>query len=108
MPPRGALLFLAAALPVWVFLCWRLARLRRSVGAAEMPLGPATAVTLGRGLLIAGVAGFLFLDPTGAAVWIPGPLYALAALLDRLDGALARRTASVSALGAALDVTTDA
>ena len=35
-------------------------------------------------------------------------LYAVAALADRADGALARRTNGVSALGAKLDVATDA
>ncbi|ELZ98503.1 CDP-alcohol phosphatidyltransferase family protein [Haloferax sulfurifontis] len=75
-------------------------------------LGVPTAVTLTRGFLVAGVAGV-------AGVALHGPLsppwawaaavgYGVAAALDALDGALARRLDRVSRLGARLDTAVDA
>ena len=66
-------------------------------------------VTLGRGLLVAGVAGFLFLpEPTGWHAWLPGSLYVLAVFADYIDGYLARLHNSASEFGAALDRNFDA
>ncbi|HVU50257.1 MAG TPA: CDP-alcohol phosphatidyltransferase family protein [Polyangia bacterium] len=88
-----------------------LARLRREVSpTGENTLAPislATFVTLTRTLLIVLVAGFALVPPTGPALWFAGALYTLAALGDRADGALARRT-GITALGARLDVAADA
>jgi CDP-diacylglycerol---glycerol-3-phosphate 3-phosphatidyltransferase len=97
--------FLAASL-----LCWSVVvgNLRRARAHAPAPLGVATAVTLGRGLLVSLVAGFVLVRPEGAIAWLPAGLYALAALADRLDGSLARRRGEVTALGAELDGATDA
>ena len=67
-----------------------------------------TWVTLGRGLLCSLVAGFTLLPPAGAIRWAPAALYAVAALADRGDGALARRRGAVTALGTHLDGATDA
>ena len=76
--------------------------------AGSQPLTVATWVTLGRGWLLVPFAGFLFVDPGGGtAAWIPGGLFAAATLLDTVDGAVARRTDSVSELGGRLDVETD-
>jgi CDP-diacylglycerol--glycerol-3-phosphate 3-phosphatidyltransferase len=102
--------FVAAATVTWLFLVVTLARLRRAHGDdGRAGLSAATWVTIARGLLIALVAGFaLERIPAGRAPWVPGALYTLAALADLADGALARRTARVTALGAKLDVTTDA
>jgi CDP-diacylglycerol--glycerol-3-phosphate 3-phosphatidyltransferase len=99
--------FSAAAGATWLVLAWSFARLRRQMSAA--PITPATWLTLARGLVIAIVAGFATAPiPAGALAWAPGVLYSLAALADRLDGAVARRTARVTQLGARLDVMTDA
>jgi CDP-diacylglycerol--glycerol-3-phosphate 3-phosphatidyltransferase len=112
-PPAG-LGFLAGALPVWLWLCRALhARLDDNLpiaGAATVlpSLGAPTGMTLARGLLISAVGGFLLLPVRPLFLWIAGPLYALAAILDGCDGALARRTGRATRLGAALDVTTDA
>lgn len=98
--------FLAAVGATWLTLAWSFARLRRQ---RPEPITPATWLTLARGLVIAIVAGFATAPvPAGALAWAPGVLYSLAALADRLDGAIARRTARVSQLGARLDVMTDA
>jgi CDP-diacylglycerol--glycerol-3-phosphate 3-phosphatidyltransferase len=102
--------FTPVATVTWLSLVLFLERLRRAHDAgARAALSPATWVTLARGLLIALVAGFVPGPvPAGGARWLPGALYAIAAFADRADGALARRTAGVTALGARLDVTTDA
>ncbi|MFC7009169.1 CDP-alcohol phosphatidyltransferase family protein [Halalkalicoccus salilacus] len=46
--------------------------------------------------------------PTESLVWLPAALYGLAALLDYVDGTIARLTDHVTTLGARLDVEIDA
>jgi phosphatidylglycerophosphate synthase len=107
-PSVNAARFAAGGLATWLSLVVVLVRLRCE-HAYLGPLSAATGVTLARGLLISLVAGFaLGPAPIGPALWLPGVVYGLAALADRLDGALARRMGAVTALGAKLDVTTDA
>lgn len=61
-------------------------------------------VTLGRGFLVASVAGFLFFpEPAGWYKWLPGSLYILGVFADYADGYLACLHNSVSEFGAALD-----
>lgn len=72
-------------------------------------LGPANRVTLARTILVGGVAALaadsLTRDvPVGVLV----PLAAVALLLDGVDGLVARRTASETALGARFDMEVDA
>ena len=68
----------------------------------------ATAVTLGRGVALAVFAGFLTAGlPAGRGAWLPAVLFALAAGLDTVDGAIARATDSVSELGGRLDTEMD-
>jgi CDP-diacylglycerol--glycerol-3-phosphate 3-phosphatidyltransferase len=103
----------AMAICTWLFLLVTLARLRRkhssTVETTLAAIGPATWLTIGRGFLIALVAGYAVgVVPSERALWVPGLLYSCAALADRGDGALARRRAQVTALGAELDVATDA
>jgi CDP-diacylglycerol--glycerol-3-phosphate 3-phosphatidyltransferase len=114
-PTATAWSFAAGSLGTWLYLVVVLTRLRREHASPAReeaylpPLSAATWVTIARGLLISIVAGFaLGLPPVGRARWLPGTIYAVAALADRLDGALARRAGRVTALGAKLDVTTDA
>jgi CDP-diacylglycerol--glycerol-3-phosphate 3-phosphatidyltransferase len=98
--------YLAGALGTWLVLLISLTNALREHSPAA--LSAASWVTIARGLLVALVGGFAAGPaPSGAARWAPGALYALAALGDRLDGAIARRTKRASALGAALDVRTD-
>lgn len=87
-------------------LLWR--GLRRGAWARTR-LGPANRVTLARGVLVALLAGTLA-DPAllaAQAAWLFGAaLVALA--LDGVDGWVARRTGSASALGARFDMELDA
>jgi CDP-diacylglycerol---glycerol-3-phosphate 3-phosphatidyltransferase len=111
-PTAASWAFVVGALPTWLYLVACLTRLRRERPTSEdggrTALTWATWVTIGRGFLVSVVAGFaLEPAPAGRARWIPGVLYALAALADRADGALARWTKTTTALGAKLDVTTD-
>ncbi|MDR0781279.1 MAG: CDP-alcohol phosphatidyltransferase family protein [Pseudomonadales bacterium] len=94
-------------LPIW-FLAWqRRAHNRSDEKAAPFrDLGWGNRLTLLRGLLLAALGGFA-LQPAGTP-WLPAACYGSAALLDRLDGEVARRTRHCSELGAALDTLYDA
>ncbi|MFC5949356.1 CDP-alcohol phosphatidyltransferase family protein [Pseudonocardia lutea] len=73
-------------------------------------LGPADLVTLGRAVLIGGVTA-LVVHGFAAGVTPVVPLVGLAAValsLDFVDGRVARRTGTASALGARFDMETDA
>lgn len=71
-------------------------------------LGPGNGLTFVRGMLIAALAGFLFLPlPPGWLAWLPGLLYTTAALADLFDGYLARRSNHVTSLGERLDMSLD-
>jgi CDP-diacylglycerol--glycerol-3-phosphate 3-phosphatidyltransferase len=95
-----------------------LLRLRQVLRQHPLPagasLGLANFVTLWRGGLVALAAGFIGLRPAAGGVpaamvaWMPGCLYLAAALLDRLDGWIARRLRRESDLGACLDGEFDA
>lgn len=100
---------------VWGFIYYQTRRrvtLNRPSEAAPLydRLGWANRLTLLRAWLIAAVAGFLFQPwPEGPALsWLPGMLYLLAAVLDRVDGFVARRTGQSSQLGNDLDTVSDA
>jgi len=70
-------------------------------------LGNANRLTLLRGWLIAACGGFLLLPSESAGV-APALCYSLAAILDRLDGYVARRSGNVTLLGSELDTRIDA
>ena len=79
-------------------------------GAPVAPtLGVANAVTLARGWLYAGVAGFLLVVPPAGSAWrwLPFAWYGAGAALDWVDGALARTLGRPSRLGARLDFAFD-
>jgi CDP-diacylglycerol--glycerol-3-phosphate 3-phosphatidyltransferase len=71
-------------------------------------LGWGNWITLLRGVLTAGVAGFLLLPrPEGWLAWLPAILYSLAVIADALDGFFARRFNQVTRLGSILDLSFD-
>lgn len=68
----------------------------------------ATAVTVVRGTAVVVLAGFLATgQPAGPAAWLPPLLFAAAALLDGLDGVVARALDAVSPFGTRLDAEVD-
>jgi len=91
--------------------CWQRRDTNRPTEFAPLytSLGLANRLTLLRGLLIAMTAGFIFQHPQFAfTIWIPALLYSVAAILDRVDGFVARRTKHSSLLGSTLDNIFDA
>jgi CDP-diacylglycerol--glycerol-3-phosphate 3-phosphatidyltransferase len=91
--------------------CWRLRALNRAAADGVMfaGLGWANRITLLRGLLIAACGGFLVPAHTVLALgWIGGPLYSTAAILDRVDGFVARRSGQTTLLGTEFDTSVDA
>ncbi len=98
---------LAGALPVWAWCSWLLYRGlpdNRRQGDPELllGLGAPTRITMFRGLLVAITSGFLALPGVAA------PAYTAAAILDGIDGRLARRSKRETHLGSMLDVSVDA
>ncbi|WP_255190821.1 CDP-alcohol phosphatidyltransferase family protein [Natronobeatus ordinarius] len=99
---------------VGVMLAVEVLIVRRTIEVTHRRAGPqrltlATVVTIHRGVVLAVLAGVLALEnPTGTLVWAPGVLFALAASLDAVDGAVARATDAVTELGDRLDVELDA
>lgn len=90
---------------------WQRRELNRFSPDAELypDLGLANRLTLLRGWLIAATGGFLFLPFASSWIgWIPAAFYSVAAILDRIDGFVARRTSRTSQLGSELDTVFDA
>lgn len=84
-----------------------LARALNRHGTAQ--LGPADRVTLTRAVLVGGVAA-LVADSFARSVSVPAlvTLAAVALVLDRVDGWVARRTSTASQFGARFDMDVDA
>lgn len=95
---------------VWRQCAQRLCDNRATEDAALYPnLGWANRLTILRGFLIALCAGFLYQDLKHAfLMWLPAAFYSIAAILDRVDGYVARRTQRTSIMGNALDNVFDA
>lgn len=91
------------SLALWALLTPALRRSRK------WSLGPADLVTLARSVLVGGVAA-LVADRFGEAQPIPlfATLAGIALALDAVDGQVARRTGTASALGARFDMEVDA
>ena len=70
-------------------------------------LGLANLITLVRGLLYAVVVGFAFVPPGTTLVWVPALCYGTGAVLDRIDGLVARTVGEETALGRRLDMAFD-
>lgn len=96
-----------AGLGYGVATCIALTRGLSRSGAAD--LGPADRVTLGRAVLVGGVAALTvdsFHRPAPVAVTVT--LTVVALVLDAVDGRVARRTGTANALGARFDMEVDA
>lgn len=99
---------LALAYQLWVL--WQNLSFNHRIGVSELlpNLGAGNLMTLGRGMLVAGLIGFLFAPwPEGWLVWVPAALYTLADAADYLDGYLARIHNQSTRLGEILDMSFD-
>jgi CDP-diacylglycerol---glycerol-3-phosphate 3-phosphatidyltransferase len=98
----------------WLWVCWQLWKLldlnRKEIDSPLYhQLGIANQLTLLRGGLIALTAGFLLQPaPQNELAWVPGLLYGIAAILDRIDGWVARINQRITQLGSELDTVYDA
>ncbi|QIY99596.1 CDP-alcohol phosphatidyltransferase family protein [Streptomyces sp. S1D4-11] len=103
MGPAGWLTGLAFALATWAVLTRALRRSR------PRSFGPANRVTLGRAILVGGVTA-LVADSfeSSPPVSLLVGLTAVALILDGVDGKVARRTGTSTALGARFDMEVDA
>jgi CDP-diacylglycerol--glycerol-3-phosphate 3-phosphatidyltransferase len=99
---------LTLSLAAWLIVAATLWRSRRLLDPRATRLGPATQLTLLRGLLVSLAAGLAPVPPVGAVRWLPALLYAAAAICDRFDGIIARHLGQTTALGARLDEAMDA
>jgi CDP-diacylglycerol--glycerol-3-phosphate 3-phosphatidyltransferase len=106
-PPDGFLVGVVGILAVeFGLLWWLLSPTDPTTEPQTITL--ATWVTIGRGVPLALLAGFLFVSPpTGPVAWVPATLFAVASVSDVLDGFIARLTDSVTELGGRLDVEID-
>lgn len=98
---------LAGSLPVWAWCSWLLYRglpgNRRAGEPDVLPgLGAPTRITMFRGLLVAMASGFLSVPSVVA------PAYTAAAILDGVDGLIARCARRETLLGSNFDVEVDA
>lgn len=105
------------ALPLWLTGClailtfeavlsWRfLASNSEQAGSAlHRSIGPANAITLARGFLLALLGGFVLAPPrAGVESVIPAALYGANLLLDMIDGPVARATGTATVLGEVLE-----
>ncbi|MEU8792952.1 CDP-alcohol phosphatidyltransferase family protein [Streptomyces sp. NPDC048643] len=103
MGPAGWLSGLAFGIATWAVLTRALRRTR------PRSFGPANRVTLGRAILVGGVTA-LVADSfrSSPPVSLLVGLTAVALILDGVDGKVARRTGTSSALGARFDMEVDA
>ncbi|GAB7018193.1 CDP-alcohol phosphatidyltransferase family protein [Halostagnicola bangensis] len=82
-------------------------RTHRRIGHQRITL--ASWITIARAGALAMLVGFLVVGPTTERMaWVPSILFGIAAVLDGVDGAIARATESVTELGGRLDTEVDA
>jgi len=97
---------------LWAGQLWYLARSldadrRQEPGVRPRSLGLANGVTVLRGALYAVVAGFVVVPSDTSLAWVPAACYGAGALLDRVDGLLARTVGRSTPLGDRLDMAFD-
>lgn len=103
---RGWVLVTTAVVAWEIAFLWRNRRANGSI-AGRTALGAANLVTLVRGALFAGVAGFVVVEPVGVLAWGPAVLYGVGVSLDAVDGVVARTLGEPTQLGEKLDLAFD-
>jgi CDP-diacylglycerol--glycerol-3-phosphate 3-phosphatidyltransferase len=112
--PAFAMQWVLISMLTWAVVYWQSAlRLHDNRPSPDAPLYPslgwANRLTILRGFLIAASAGFLFpIVELHALIWVVAALYSVAAILDRIDGYVARSTHHTSKMGSDLDTVFDA
>ena len=117
--PLAALQWMLQSSVIITYMLWLLRtglgkNRSRQDGVLHHAFGVANWLTIGRGFLIAALGGFLFQESPGSTsetrwlIWVPGAIYIIAALMDYLDGYLARAMRSETQLGEWLDTQIDA
>lgn len=109
----GPITALGWILPVGLVLgvggWWTVDRLVATETELHSISGVANWITIGRGICVAYLAGFLLVrPPTEAWLWAPVGLYTVVAVGDYLDGFVARKTDRVTDIGTRLDTEVDA
>ncbi len=99
--PLGWLVGLAHGIATWALLSTAMVRTR------TRSLGPADRVTLARGVLVGAVTAIVA-DRLGDVPTVVVVFASVALALDFVDGQVARRTGTASALGARFDMEVDA
>ena len=95
---------------IWLYAGWHLVGHKTNEAKEiELRLGAGNLLTLGRGWLLALLAGFLLgPEPDGFGRWLPVVAYTVSDIADYFDGYLARRQGLATNLGVALDLELDA
>jgi CDP-diacylglycerol---glycerol-3-phosphate 3-phosphatidyltransferase len=115
--PQTALRWATVSTLIWMLVLQqthkRLTLNRADASSPVFPdLGWANRMTISRGWLIAATGGFLaipgVLSEQPILIWLAAAAYSIAAIFDRLDGFVARKTQRSSLLGAELDTVFDA
>jgi CDP-diacylglycerol---glycerol-3-phosphate 3-phosphatidyltransferase len=115
--PQTALRWATVSTLIWMLVLQqthkRLTLNRADASSPVFPdLGWANRMTISRGWLIAATGGFLaipgVLSELPILIWLAAAVYSVAAIFDRLDGFVARKTQRSSLLGAELDTVFDA
>jgi CDP-diacylglycerol--glycerol-3-phosphate 3-phosphatidyltransferase len=91
----------------WAGQLWYVGRSVDTTRIASTLFGLANGVTILRGGLYAVVAGFVVVPPSTGLAWVPAVCYGTGAVLDRLDGAMARTVGEQTELGTRLDMAFD-
>jgi len=99
-----------AAMGYPILILWREIKHNHRPGDSTLlsSLGPGNLLSLLRGTLVAGLAGFLFSPwPVGWLAWLPGGMYVISDATDFLDGYLARKSGHTTRLGEILEMSFD-
>lgn len=93
---------------LWTY--WGILEQNHRAGETDLldTIGAGNAVSMSRGILVAMIAGFLFLPrPPGVLSWAPAILFIVSDIADFADGILARVANRATRMGESLDVNLD-